>query len=74
VDRSRLPDALLATAWPRSSAYGDFSEESGMVGMRKLLAQKPDLDAVFTASDPMALGAIRVLAGGGQGGSPTTSP
>ena len=29
--------------------------------MRKLLAENPDLDAVFAASDPMALGAMRVL-------------
>lgn len=62
VDRlAGYRDALLATGVAEIVAYGDFSEESGMVGMRKLLAENPDLDAVFTASDPMALGAIRVL-------------
>lgn len=42
-------------------AQGDFSEESGARAMRKLLARSPDLDAVFAASDPMAIGAMRVL-------------
>ncbi|HEY7488213.1 MAG TPA: LacI family DNA-binding transcriptional regulator [Streptosporangiaceae bacterium] len=42
-------------------AGGDFSEESGAESMRELLALHPDLDAVFTASDPMAIGAMRVL-------------
>ncbi len=38
---------------------GDFTENSGYIGMRKLLAAKPD--AVFVASDRMALGALRAL-------------
>jgi DNA-binding LacI/PurR family transcriptional regulator len=42
-------------------SFGDFSEASGMRAMAELLARAPDLDAVFTASDPMALGAMRVL-------------
>jgi DNA-binding LacI/PurR family transcriptional regulator len=42
-------------------AYGDFSEDSGAEGMRELLDREPNLDAVFTASDPMAIGAMRVL-------------
>jgi DNA-binding LacI/PurR family transcriptional regulator len=42
-------------------AYGDFSEDAGVKGMRELLECEPDLDAVFTASDPMAIGAMRVL-------------
>ncbi len=41
--------------------YGDFSEASGAIGMRTLLERRPDLDAVFAASDLMALGAMRVL-------------
>jgi DNA-binding LacI/PurR family transcriptional regulator len=41
--------------------YGDFSEESGAAAMRKLLAARPDIDAVFAASDLMAVGAMRVL-------------
>jgi DNA-binding LacI/PurR family transcriptional regulator len=40
---------------------GDFSEASGAAAMRALLGRCPSLDAVFAASDPMALGALRVL-------------
>ncbi|HEY9481585.1 MAG TPA: LacI family DNA-binding transcriptional regulator [Micromonosporaceae bacterium] len=46
--------------------YGDFSEASGMVAMRALLAAHPDVDAVFAASDPMALGVLRVLRESGR--------
>jgi DNA-binding LacI/PurR family transcriptional regulator len=41
--------------------YGDFSEASGAAGMRRLLDRRPDLDAVFVASDLMAAGAIRAV-------------
>jgi DNA-binding LacI/PurR family transcriptional regulator len=41
--------------------FGDFSESSGVAAMRKLLERRPDLDAVFAASDPMAIGAMQVL-------------
>jgi LacI family transcriptional regulator len=40
-------------------AEGDFTESSGMAGMRRLLKASPT--AVFTASDTMAIGALRVL-------------
>ncbi|MFF1820475.1 LacI family DNA-binding transcriptional regulator [Kribbella sp. NPDC058245] len=46
--------------------YGDFSEESGGRAMEQLLAEHPDLDAVFIASDQMAIGAMRVLKDAGQ--------
>ncbi|WP_434443931.1 LacI family DNA-binding transcriptional regulator [Lentzea sp. E54] len=42
-------------------AHGDFSETSGAIGMKLLLADHPDLDAVFVASDAMATGALTVL-------------
>jgi DNA-binding LacI/PurR family transcriptional regulator len=42
-------------------AYGDFSEDSGGAAARELLARRPDLDAVFAASDLMASGALGVL-------------
>ncbi|GII57197.1 LacI family transcriptional regulator [Planotetraspora thailandica] len=62
VDRlAGYRDALLATRMSDRVAYGDFSEESGEAAMRELLERHPDLDAVFTASDPMAVGALRVL-------------
>ncbi len=38
---------------------GDFSESSGYEAMKKLIAREPD--AVFVASDTMALGALRAL-------------
>ncbi|WP_422674036.1 LacI family DNA-binding transcriptional regulator [Bailinhaonella thermotolerans] len=62
VDRlAGYRDALAAAELPELVAYGDFSEQSGVEAMRALLAEHGDLDAVFTASDPMAVGAMRVL-------------
>ena len=45
---------------------GDFSEVSGATAMRVLLERRPDVDAVFAASDLMALGAMRVLREAGR--------
>jgi LacI family transcriptional regulator len=42
---------------------GDYTEASGHEAMRRLLPRKPD--AVFAASDSMALGALRALRGSG---------
>jgi DNA-binding LacI/PurR family transcriptional regulator len=47
-------------------AIGDFTRESGETGMRQLLEDDPALDAVFVASDLMALGALRALAQAGR--------
>jgi DNA-binding LacI/PurR family transcriptional regulator len=47
-------------------AVGDFTRESGEAGMRQLLEDDPGLDAVFVASDLMALGALRALAQAGR--------
>lgn len=44
---------------PQLRAVGDFSEPSGYSAMTSLLDQRPD--AVFAASDAMALGAMRAL-------------
>lgn len=44
----------------------DFSETGGAQAMRALLERRPDLDAVFAASDPMALGALRALREAGR--------
>ena len=46
--------------------YGDFSEGSGTACMRRLLEIRPDLDAVFVASDLMAFGALRTLREAGR--------
>lgn len=62
-------DALLSAGrspGPDLIGYGDFSEFSGAAAMRRLLGAHPDLDAVFAASDPMALGAMRVLKDSGR--------
>src|SRR5690606_2229265 len=59
-------DAAGLPADERLVAYGDFSEASGSTGMRDLLAARPDLDAVFAASDLMAVGALRVLREAGR--------
>jgi DNA-binding LacI/PurR family transcriptional regulator len=45
---------------------GGFTIEGGRLAMAKLLARKPDLDAVFAASDLMAAGAIRALEEAGR--------
>ncbi|MCT2587666.1 LacI family DNA-binding transcriptional regulator [Actinophytocola gossypii] len=45
---------------------GDFTRESGAVGMAQLLRAHPGLDAVFAASDLMAQGALAVLRESGR--------
>jgi DNA-binding LacI/PurR family transcriptional regulator len=45
---------------------GEFSEDGGNAAMTRLLDRAPDLDAVFIASDQMAIGALRVLARAGR--------
>ncbi len=44
---------------------GDFSEEGGRRAMEALLERRPDLDAVFAASDVTAAGARQAAARGG---------
>ncbi|WP_067482490.1 LacI family DNA-binding transcriptional regulator [Actinomadura hibisca] len=62
IDRLTGYRAALAEAGlPELVAYGDFSEASGIAAAEELLARSPELDAVFAADDPMALGALRVL-------------
>jgi DNA-binding LacI/PurR family transcriptional regulator len=62
-------DAQLAAGLQpdqRLVEWGDFSEESGQRAMAALLSRDPALDAVFAASDLMALGALRVLKDAGR--------
>lgn len=40
---------------------GDFTADGGVAAMRQILAEHPDIDGVFAASDLMAAGAIDVL-------------
>jgi DNA-binding LacI/PurR family transcriptional regulator len=51
---------------PALVAYGDFSEASGAAATAALLDRVPGLDAVFAASDLMALGAVRTLRQAGR--------
>lgn len=44
---------------PHLIAAGDFSEDSGYAAMQRLLPCKPD--ALFAASDMMAIGAVRAI-------------
>ncbi len=41
--------------------HSDFNEQGGAEAMTTLIAEHPDLDAVFAANDNMAAGALRVL-------------
>jgi len=47
-------------------AHGDYSRASGQAAMRELLGRRPDLDAVFVASDLMAAGALVALREAGR--------
>ncbi|WP_455354572.1 LacI family DNA-binding transcriptional regulator [Streptomyces sp. SYSU K217416] len=47
-------------------APADFTEEGGRRAMAELLERRPDLDAVFAASDVMAAGARQVLREAGR--------
>jgi len=67
IDRLAAYRAALADSDRRSIvAVGDFTRESGAVAMRQLLADDPQLDAVFVASDLMAHGALRTLREAGR--------
>ncbi len=46
--------------------HGDFFEESGFVAMNELLEQEESPEAVFAASDLMAMGAVRAIKESGR--------
>jgi DNA-binding LacI/PurR family transcriptional regulator len=58
-DAFRVSDTSL-------EATGDFTQESGTNAMARLLTKRPDLDAVFAASDLMAAGALSALTAAGR--------
>jgi DNA-binding LacI/PurR family transcriptional regulator len=62
-------DALAAAgmkARRKDVATGDFTEASGVRAARTLLEAVPDLDAIFAASDAMAVGVLRELRATGR--------
>lgn len=64
---SSFVDTLTAAGLPTPViAYGDFSLACGAHAMSWLLHRAPDLDAVFTASDSMAVGALQALRRAGR--------
>jgi DNA-binding LacI/PurR family transcriptional regulator len=63
--RDALADVSLAHD-PTLEATSDFSREGGAEAMRRLLEARPDLDAVFAASDFIAAGALSVLRAAGR--------
>ncbi|MET8050950.1 LacI family DNA-binding transcriptional regulator [Streptosporangium sp. NPDC005286] len=67
IDRLNGYRAVLHDSDRRSIvAVGDFTRESGTSAMRQLLADDPELDAVFVANDLMALGALTALRQAGR--------
>ncbi|MDY7085724.1 MAG: LacI family DNA-binding transcriptional regulator [Actinomycetota bacterium] len=60
--RATLEEAGL----PQQVQFGDFTRESGITAMRRLLADDPRLDAVFAASDMMAHGVLLALKEAGR--------
>ncbi|HEY2523171.1 MAG TPA: LacI family DNA-binding transcriptional regulator [Streptosporangiaceae bacterium] len=60
-------DAMARHGQPQvPSAEGGFTLAGGQQAMTRLLAEVPELDGVFAASDLMAQGALLVLAGQGR--------
>jgi DNA-binding LacI/PurR family transcriptional regulator len=47
-------------------AFGDFGQASGEHAAARLLERRPDVDAIFTASDLMAVGVLRALRRAGR--------
>jgi DNA-binding LacI/PurR family transcriptional regulator len=45
---------------------GDFTHNGGAAAMQRLLQRVPDVDAVFAASDPMAVGVLQELSSAGR--------
>jgi DNA-binding LacI/PurR family transcriptional regulator len=62
-------EALTDAAIPFDESLltsADFTHEGGAAAMERLLAARPDLDAVFCASDLMAVGALAALIAAGR--------
>jgi DNA-binding LacI/PurR family transcriptional regulator len=66
IDRLDGYRDLLPDGDPDLIAEGDFTPAGGGRAMSELLDRRPDLDALFAASDSMASGALRVLRANGR--------
>jgi DNA-binding LacI/PurR family transcriptional regulator len=64
--RDGYRDAIAEAGIGGMVLYGDFTQSSGEHAMLQLLEHQPELDAVFAASDLMALGALRALRRAGR--------
>jgi DNA-binding LacI/PurR family transcriptional regulator len=51
---------------PLDVAHGDFHMQSGSMAMANLIHRAPDIDGLFSGSDLMAAGALRVLNASGR--------
>lgn len=70
VDRLRGYTEAVRAAGDEASAgrvvVADFTEAGGEAAAARLIAEHPDTDALFAASDLMALGALRALRAAGR--------
>ncbi|XVU29517.1 LacI family DNA-binding transcriptional regulator [Actinoplanes sp. CA-054009] len=58
--------AVLELGLPDISASGKFRREDGYLLTQRLLAEDPDVDAIFVGCDLMATGAMQALADAGR--------
>ncbi|BCJ66840.1 LacI family DNA-binding transcriptional regulator [Polymorphospora rubra] len=58
--------AIHAAGLPDITGDGQFRREAGYRATARLIATRPDIDAVFAASDLMAAGAIQALTAAGR--------
>lgn len=54
------------TIEPQNVVCGEFDMDSGYSKMKELLAQSPDIDAVFCATDTIAFGAVEAIKEAGK--------
>ena len=73
ISRCRSPTPASAPT-RRSRRPADFTQDGGAAAMERLLAARPDIDAVFAASDLMAAGAMSRPRRGRPARARATSP
>jgi len=67
LDRERgFLDELAGRGMRGTTVAGDFTVDGGRRAMAQLLAERPDVDGVFAASDLMALGAYQAISDSGR--------